>query len=223
MVNQFSTSTLTWINCIGNGASFSGSDSTGLAGAGSLAKPRYVSLDNLGNLFIADAGTAGFADVMEYYGPTIPLIATTNVNYWTGSLSSSAVTNCVGQICNAGTTVIVANSANNRIDFYPANETTGYAGTPLSSISSDNNSSNAVAFNDPQGVAYSASTGYLYISDTGNNRIVEMTLSGSFVRILGPTIGAATLSGPTGIKLDGAQPPFVYVADTGNGRVLKLQ
>lgn len=213
-VSQFSIANLTSNGSIGSGVVVSSSDTTGQANNGALAKPRYGSFDNSGNLFITDAGTAGVADMMEYLGPTIPVTATTNVNYWTGSLSASASTTCVGQIANAGSTVIVADSANNRIGLYQTN------GTLIRNLTLDNNPGGAVNFSNPQGVAYSSSTGYLYISDTGNNRIVELTLSGSFVRILGSSFG---FNGPTGLKLDNAQPPNLYVADTGNGRILKLQ
>jgi hypothetical protein len=216
MVNQFNllSSPITWTGCIGNGAVVTPPDTSGQASNGAMLKPRYVCFDNSGNLFITDAGTAGVADVMEYLGPTIPLTATTNVNYWTGSLSSSASSTCVGQIANAGTTILVADSANNRIGYYQAN------GTLLGNLTSDGNPGGAVNFNNPQGVAYNTSTGYLYISDTGNNRIVEVNLSnGAFVKSI-TTLG---LNNPTGIKLDKAQPPYLYVADTGNSRILKLQ
>jgi len=226
MVNQFSINggnSFPWNGCIGNGLGVSGTDNSTQAGAGALAKPRYVAFDNSSNLFITDTGTAGFADVMEYFGPAIPLTSITNpssVNYWAGPLSTGSVNNGVGQIVAAGPgTMVVADSINNRIVFCAA--ANGSLVAP--SITSDNNPAGAVAFSNPQGVAYSASTGYIYISDTGHNRIVEMTLSGAFVKILGPTLGSYTLSGPTGIKLDNAQPPNIYVADTGNGKVVMLQ
>ncbi len=222
MVNQFSINggnSFTWNGCIGNGLGVSGADNSTQAGAGALSKPRYVALDNSSNLFITDTGTAGFADVMEYFGPTILLTSITSqssINYWVGPLSTGSVSNSVGQIVAAGPgTMVVADSINNRIVFCAA--ANGSLVAP--SITSDNNPAGAVAFINPQGVAYSAATNDLYISDTGNNRIVEMTLSGSLVKVM----SGLGLNGPTGIKLDNAQPPNIYVADTGNGRVVMLQ
>ena len=73
-------------------------------------------------------------------------------------------------------------------------------------------------FNKPQGVAYSSITGYIYIADTNNNRIVIMNASTSaYVNSLGPGFG---LNGPTGLKVDNATPPNIYVADSGNHRVV---
>ena len=185
---------------------------------GALATPRYLAFDNSNNLFITDTGTSNTANVMEYLGPaTIPILATTSVNYWNGTLSGTGGSS-IGQIAVAGTTIVVANSFNDRIDFYSS------AGVSIApSLLSDKNGGSPVAFINPQGVAYSSATNLLYISDTGNNRIVEMYPNGTFVKVLGPTLGSYTLSGPTGIKLDNAQPPNIYVADTGNNRVLMLQ
>jgi DNA-binding beta-propeller fold protein YncE len=217
VVNQYQIGSFTLNGKVGSGVEVSGVDISTQAVNGALADPRYVSLDSTGNLFITDTGTGNVSDVMEFLSP-IPLTATTSVNYWNGSLSS-AVTNSIGQVTTAGTTVIVANSVNNRIDIYSASETDGFAGTPLYSINSDNNTGNVVNFNKPQGVAYSPATGLLYISDTGNNRIVEMSISGTFVT----SSALGLLSGPTGIKVDNATPPNIYVADTGNSQVVILK
>jgi len=205
------------IGRVGNAAGVLLPDGLTQAGTGALADPRYVALDSTGDLFITDTGTQGFADVMEFYSP-IPIGAAASVTYWGGSLSNSASTTCVGQVATAGTTVIVANSINDRIDFYSS---TG--SSVATSLSSDNNPAGAVNFINPQGVAYSLDTGLLYIADTGNNRIVEMYPSGTFVKILSGTSLGLSSSGPTGIKLDNATPPNIYIVDTGNGRVLMLQ
>jgi len=218
MVNQFHpnstfTSAWTWIGCVGNGTVITPPDTVAQANNGALLKPRYVSFDSSGNLFITDTGTAGLAGVMEYLGPSIPVVATTNVAYWNGSLSSAPASNGIGQIANAGTTVIVADSDNNAIELYSS------TGSLYRSLNSDNNSGGAVTFSHPQGVAYSAAENLLYVSDTGHNRIVKISPSGVFDSIIGSTI----LNGPTGLKLDSAVPANLYVADTGNGRVLQFQ
>jgi sugar lactone lactonase YvrE len=225
VVNQYQI-TGTGVNLNGPGPVGGGAEVSVLpdtqAASGALDRPRYVAVDNNGDLFITDMGTDNVSDVMEFLSP-VPLTASTNVNYWNGSLNSTGGANSIGQVATAGTTVIVANPVLNRIDFYSETETTGSSVSPLYSLSSDNNPGGAVAFSNPQGVAYSASTGYVYISDTVHNRIVEMTLSGTFVKVLGPTFGTDSLNGPTGIKLDNSQPPNIYVADTVNNRVLMLQ
>jgi hypothetical protein len=221
MVNQYQITNLNVPGSVGGGAEVSGLSDT-QAASGALDRPRYVAVDNNGDLFITDTGTDNVSDVMEFLSP-VPLTAATNVNYWNGSLNSlgSGGVSSIGQITTAGTTIIVANSANNSIDLYSASETAGFVGAPISSITSDNNTSGPpVSFVKPQGVAYSIATNDLYISDTGNNRIIEMTLSGNLVKIL----SGLGLNGPTGIKVDNNTiPPNIYVADTGNSQIVILQ
>ncbi len=225
MVDQFlvtggySSFATSWQGCIGNGAMVTTSPDT-QASTGALAKPRYVGFDTSGNLFITDTGTSNVSNVMEYFNPIAILSGPSTVNYWNGSLhtTSGGVTANVGQIItipSGSTTVVVANAYNNRIDFYSS------AGV---SVATSLTSANGTNFINPQGVAYSNATGYLYISDTGNNRIVEMTPSGTFVTALGPALGGSngSLNGPTGIKLDNALQPNIYVADTLNNRIVVL-
>ncbi len=70
------------------------------------------------------------------------------------------------------------------------------------------------ALDNPAGIAVDAS-GNLYISDTGNNRVLKETLaSGSYTE---SEIGSG-LSSPNGIAVDGVG--NVYIADSGNNRIL---
>lgn len=62
------------------------------------------------------------------------------------------------------------------------------------------------------------STENLYVSDSKNNRIQEMTLSGQVIRIWGATgTDTGSLNTPTGIDVD--YEGNVYVIDSGNARV----
>lgn len=68
----------------------------------------------------------------------------------------------------------------------------------------------AGGLNSPTALAYD-SKGYIYVIDSGNNRIVKYTKSGTYVT----DFGGGTLSNPQGLTVDTAG--RVYVADTGNG------
>ena len=67
----------------------------------------------------------------------------------------------------------------------------------------------------PQGLTVDAA-GDVFITDTGNNRVVEV-LAGSGTQIS----VASSLGTPYAVAVDGSG--NVYVADTGNNRVLELQ
>jgi len=69
---------------------------------------------------------------------------------------------------------------------------------------------------NPFGVAVDGA-GDLYITDTGNSRVVEVTAAGT-ASVL--STGGLTLKQPFGVAVDGAGD--VYIADTGNNRVVEV-
>jgi len=71
--------------------------------------------------------------------------------------------------------------------------------------------------NSPSGVALDAS-GDVWVSDTGNNRVVEFSASGTDTGGFTPS-GSYALNGPTGIAVNAAGD--VFVADTGDNRVVE--
>ena len=68
----------------------------------------------------------------------------------------------------------------------------------------------------PRGVAMDASQN-LYIADTGNNRVVEVTSGGADV-LLDP--GGFLLNNPSGIAADSVGD--LYIADSGNNRIIEV-
>ena len=70
----------------------------------------------------------------------------------------------------------------------------------------------------PRDIFLNRANGHLYITDTGNDRIIELDAAGGVVRILGEELG---LNRPQGIfrnPRDGA----LWIADTGNARILNV-
>jgi DNA-binding beta-propeller fold protein YncE len=73
-------------------------------------------------------------------------------------------------------------------------------------------------FKEPRGITINQSTGNIYVTDSGNGRIEELSSSGSFVRAFGsPGSGNGNLSTPNGLSVDSAG--NVWVTDTGNQRI----
>jgi sugar lactone lactonase YvrE len=78
----------------------------------------------------------------------------------------------------------------------------------------------ASALSEPKGMALDKE-GHVWVADTGNSRLREMTAVGSTMATIG-TIGTGLgrVSHPRGVTVDGAG--HVWIADTGNSRVLEL-
>ncbi|MHB1023837.1 MAG: virginiamycin B lyase family protein [Acidobacteriaceae bacterium] len=72
----------------------------------------------------------------------------------------------------------------------------------------------AKPLNSPSGLAMSTD-GTLYIADTGNNRIIRLTSSGSAT-----VLGVGTLNAPNAVAIDFGK--NLYIADTLNSRILKV-
>lgn len=73
-------------------------------------------------------------------------------------------------------------------------------------------------FASPGDVFSDRATGHLYIVDTGNNRIVELSPDWTVVRQFGPELG---LDAPQGIYRDPVDSTF-WIADTGNVRIVHV-
>ncbi len=110
-----------------------------------------------------------------------------------------------GIAVESGGSVLVASKANSKIDKYTA------AGTYVTSFA-------PVTFSQPTGVAVSPTTGNFYVSDTGNNRIVEVSPTGTLVTSWGSKgTGLGQFANPTQVVVDGHGD--VWVANTADHRV----
>jgi len=78
-------------------------------------------------------------------------------------------------------------------------------------------------FDSPHGVAFDESTGHVWVADTGNHRVQELTSDGSPEAVYGGTSAGTSVgrfNAPRGIAVDGAG--NVYVADTRNHRIQRF-
>ncbi len=73
-------------------------------------------------------------------------------------------------------------------------------------------------FSSPSGIAINQTSGNVYITDQGNNRVEEFSSAGTFIRAFATTGSAAgQLNTPAASAVDGSG--NVWIADTGNNRV----
>ena len=194
-----------------------------------LPFPDSIALDGAGNTYIASqssevfklspsgvltrfAGT-GFNGFSGYSGPA--------VNVQLGSATGLAVD-------NAGN-VYIADGGDNLIRMVaPDGTSTTIAGTGSFGYGGDGGPAINAEFENPTGLALD-STGNIYIADSGNNRVRE--ISGGMITTIagngthgysgdGTAATAAELANPNGVALDSNG--NIYIADTGNNRVRKV-
>ena len=126
--------------------------------------------------------------------------------------------------------LFIADTWNHRIrKVAPTGTISTVAGTGAPGFSGDEGPATAAGINAPLGVAVD-DNGDIFIADTGNNRIRQVTPDGVIHTIAGQNAAAfggdggpaasAQITAPGGLFLDGAGD--LYFADTGNNRVRRL-
>jgi uncharacterized protein (TIGR03437 family) len=207
------------IDTVAGGLEYRPLGDTGAPEEAHLESPSGVAVASDGALYIADrldhrvrkvaAGIiTTFAGAPELYEPAaLAVDAAGNVRV------ADAAGHRVWTATAAGTLSLTAG--------LPDAATKGYSG--------DGDLATAARLNAPEGVAVDAA-GNVYIADTANHAIREVTVDGIIVTIAGSGIAgntgdggpayAARLRSPAGVAFDRAG--NLYVADTGNHRVRKI-
>jgi large repetitive protein len=189
----------------------------GPATSASLNQPTGLALDGAGNVYIAEAGSESIREVSATTG----LISTVAGGTGFSSLNSMAID-------GEGNLYISDAGANKAIELLTTGVQQVIAGTGTAGFSGDTQQATAAQLNGPSGIGVDG-TGNVYVADTANQRIREITLNGIINTIAGSSSTAgyggdggpatsALLSGPSGqITIDAAGD--VYFNDTGNNRV----
>jgi uncharacterized protein (TIGR03437 family) len=148
-----------------------------------------------------------------------------------GGTAVSAQLSAVGGVAvDSSGNVYIADSGNNRVRKVSSSGTiTTIAGNGIAGFSGDGGQAVNAQLNIPTGLAVDA-TGNVFISDTNNNRIREVTASGIITTIAGNGSAlytgdggggaVASLSHPAGLAL--GKSGTLYVADTGNNAIRLL-
>jgi hypothetical protein len=232
----------------GNGA-FGGDGGLATAAIASLNTPSRIALDGAGNLYIADTGnnrirmiTAATGIITTVAGNGAPGSA---ANVGDGSLATAANLNSPGGITlDVSGNLYIADTGNHRIrkvdsstgiittvagsGFISGNGSGGYSG--------DGGQASLAELNFPYSVAFD-SLGNMYIPDSANHRIREVTAVGGVISascIISTFAGNGTsdfsgdggaairakLNSPSGVVFDPAG--NLYIADTQNERIRKV-
>lgn len=200
-------------------------------GAGS--DPTFVAVDSIGKIYVTDYGR----HVIRRYSPPPSLtLEQTMGNLGTSGSGASSLNGPWAMTFDKSDNLYVADAMNNRVLYFPAGETTAtkVLGQPDFNQSAANNGGiSASSLNQPRGVAVD-SLGNVYVSDTGNNRVLKygspLTNGMSAIQVIGQanytsdladcggTVSAVCLNWPAGIAVNSMG--NFFVADVNNNRVL---
>ena len=200
---------------------------TSSAGPGAFNQPAGVTVDTAGNAYFTDTGNQSIRK-MTPSGLTFILAGSMA---HPGSANSTGIAaaflNPQGVALDAATNVYVADTYNQLIRVItPAGATTTLAGS--GSPGSANGTGTNAGFSYPGGIAVDAGSN-VYVADTYNNTIREITTGGVVTTLAGSAgqIGSADGTGsaagfyyPSGVAVDSAY--NVYVADTYNHTIRKI-
>ena len=195
-----------------------------------LRGPRGVCVDRAGAVFIADTSNHRVLKVSSSAMTTVAGNGTAG-DAGDGALARAAQLNQPSACAlDSFGNLYIADTFSNRIrKVAPTGIITTVAGTGEAGSSGDEGAATSARIRTPRGVAVD-DNGNIFLADTGNNRLRQVTADGVIHTIAGQdTAGfagdtgpaaAALLNAPQGLALDGSG--ALYVADTGNNRVRRL-
>jgi sugar lactone lactonase YvrE len=214
----------------GNGTQgFSGDG--GPATAAQLNRPRYITVDSAGNLYIADVFNYRIRKVTPNgMIDTIAGSATGGFGGDGGPATAARLSNPNGLAVDSAGNLYIADTNNYRIrKVTSGGMISTVAGNGTSGYSGDNGLATAARLSSPYDVAVD-STGNLYIADTNNYRIRKVTTDGMINTAAGNgSMGyngdgqpatAAALWSPYGMAVDSTG--SLYIAENSNNRIRKV-
>jgi uncharacterized protein (TIGR03437 family) len=209
----------------GGGASLG---DNGPATSAQLANPYGVAVDSAGNLYIADWGNNRIRKVSGGVISTVAGNGTRGFSGDNGPPTNAQLANPQGIAVDSAGSLYIADFGNSRIRKVSNGIITTVAGSGTPGFSGDSGPATAAQLANPYGVAIDPA-GNLYIGDSGNNRVREVsggsisTIAGNgtfgFSGDNGPAV-SAQLANPYGVAIDPAG--NLYVGDAGNSRIRVL-
>ena len=216
------------ITTVAGGGTVPGLGDGGPATGASLPYLWAVAVDSAGNLYIVDPANVL---VRKISGGVITTLAGDGARGYggdNGPAGSAQFNSPAGLAVDSAGNVYIADQGNYRIREVSQGIVTTVAGNGYQSFSGDNGPAASAQFWNPAGIA-ADSAGNLYIADSGNNRIREIS-HGIIASVVGDGAAgfggdngpatAAHLNDPGSIAVDSAG--NLYIADTGNNRVRKV-
>jgi sugar lactone lactonase YvrE len=217
----------------GNATRVAGNGTPGFSGDGGAAtsaqlnSPQGVTIDKGGNIYISDTGNERIRIV------TNGVISTFAGNGTSGSAGDFGAPNQaqlhlpMGLAVDSSGNLYIADSANNVIRQVSGGIMYTFAGNHIQGFSAEGGAAVVAALNAPIDITFD-SGGNLYIADSGNARIRQVSTAGTITTVVGGgstyTEGglatASVLNGPRGIAVDSSG--NLYVADGDGNKIYKI-
>jgi sugar lactone lactonase YvrE len=221
--------TYTISTAAGNGTAGFAGDS-GPAISAEFNYPAGMVFDSSGNLYIADQLNQRVRKI-DTTGVVTTIAGDGSAGYAgdkAAATSAELKFPCAVAVDSSGN-IYIADTGNNVVRKVAGGTITTFAGNNTSGYSGDTAAATSAQLNGPVGLAVD-SAGNVYIADTGNNVIREVTTDGNIKTIVGnsyadfggdggPAI-ASSLNHPLGLALDAAG--NLYIADQLNQRIRKV-
>ena len=204
----------------------------GPATSATLDAPHGLAIDGAGNLYIADSANNVIRRIDGATGVITTVVGNGTQGYGgDGGLPTAAELDTPNEVAfDTAGNLYIADTLNQRVRMVSA--TTGLittvAGNGTAGFAGDGGAATAAELNQPYALAFDAA-GHLYIADSANNRVREIS-GGTITTIAGDgaqgfsgdggPATAATMYSPSGLAFDPAG--NLYIADTQNSRVRKV-
>jgi len=208
----------------GNGtAGYSGDG--GAPTSAQLSSPDGIAFDSSGNMYIADSANQR---IREISGGNINTIAGNGTAGYSGDVAKGVTGTATdaellgpsGVAVDSSGNIYIADTGNHVIRVVTSGIISTIAGNNTGGYIGDGGAAVDAELEFPASVAVDAS-GNIYIADSGNNAIREITASNGYINtILGAGVTSTLLNDPESIALDGKG--NLYVCDSNGLRVLKF-
>jgi sugar lactone lactonase YvrE len=192
----------------------------------SLDSPSGLAFDATGNLYIADTDDNIILEVNV--AGIVNTVAGNGVQGFAGDggmATSAQLDTPIGIAVDSNSNLYIADSHNNRIREVSGGTITTIVGTGTAGFSGDGSAATSAMLDRPTAVCVD-SKGDIYVADTNNNRIREITagvintVAGNGQQMFSGDGGVATsasLDSPNGVAVDGQF--NIYISDTHNQRI----
>ncbi len=219
------------INSIAGDGSIGYAGDGGLATSAGLIEPYSIGVDSSGNVYIAEPEDGRIREITVSNGDINTVVGNGVLGFAGdgGPATKAEIHQASGVAVDSSGNLYIADSLNNRIRKVSGGTISTIGGSGVFSYSGDGGPATSAELFAPNAVAVDSS-GDLFISDTQNDVVREVTAKGVISTIAGTGTagssgdgGAATsaqLNLPLGIAVDSSG--NIYIADTANARIRKI-